>query len=78
MKKHWVKILAFCLVAMMILSSCNSGSTATEDTTDLQTEATESETTAEETSEDTDAEESSVEESTEDLAEKWNKPRKVN
>ena len=63
MKKHWVKILAFCLVAMMVLSSCNNGGAVTEDTTALETEATESDTTAEETSGDT--EESSVEETTE-------------
>ena len=49
MKKHFKQILASCLVAMMVLSSCNAGNTAieTEADTTIETEATSSAPTTE-------------------------------
>lgn len=49
MKKHFKQILSLCLIAMMVLSSCNAGNTTTEteaDTT-IETEATTSAATTE-------------------------------
>ena len=72
MKKHLVKILALCIVAMMVLSSCNTANTTSDSTeattttnveTDVTTDAVESDTEA------TSSEESEAEATTEDATE---------